>query len=406
MKVDIEINKAYLPYLFSYKNRIEVYYGGAGSGKSIFVAQKIVLKALKGKRKILVVRKVARTQKESCFAVICKILESIKLLNICKINKTTLDITLPNGSIILFKGMDDSEKIKSIADITDIWCEEATELTLDDFSQLNLRLRALNPNLQIFLSFNPVSKANWCYKYFFERETKAFVLHTTYKDNNFLPKDYRKEIEDYKNTNPAYYKIYCLGEFATLDKLIFPIIHKQIINQDNIKHLKFFCGLDFGFTNDPTAIIWGRYDKENKIVYIIGEYFKKGLTNDEIYKTIDSLGLRKEIIIADCAEQKSIEEIRRLGITRIKPCKKFNDSVNFGLQWLMTRKIVIDERLTGIIEEFENYTWQKDKITNEYINKPIDNFNHGIDALRYGLEDIMQNKTARIVDSSKWGGIF
>ena len=406
MKVDVEINKAYLPYLFSYKNRIEVYYGGAGSGKSIFVAQKLVLKALKSKRKILVIRKVARTQKESCFAVICKILESIKLLNVCRINKTTLDITLPNGSIILFKGMDDSEKIKSIADITDIWCEEATELTLDDFSQLNLRLRALNPNLQIWLSFNPVSKANWCYQYFFVRKTNVFVLHTTYKDNNFLPKAYRDEIEDYKNTNPAYYKIYCLGEFATLDKLVFPIIHKQIINKDKIKRLKFFCGLDFGFTNDPTAIIWGRYDKDNKTVYITGEYFKKGLTNDEIYKTIDNLGLRKEIIIADCAEQKSIEEIRRLGITRIKPCKKLNDSVNFGLQWLMTRKIVIDERLTGLIEEFENYTWQKDKKTNEYINKPIDSFNHGIDALRYGLEDIMQNKTARIVDSSKWGGIF
>lgn len=406
MKVDVEINKAYLPYLFSYKNRIEVYYGGAGSGKSIFVAQKLVLKALKSKRKILVIRKVARTQKESCFAVICKILESIKFLNICKINKTTLDITLPNGSIILFKGMDDSEKIKSIADITDIWCEESTELTLDDFSQLNLRLRALNPNLQIWLSFNPVSKANWCYQYFFVRKTNAFVLHTTYKDNNFLPKEYRDEIEDYKNTNPAYYKIYCLGEFATLDKLVFPIIHKQLINEDKIKHLKFFCGLDFGFTNDPTSIIWGRYDKDNKTVYIIGEYFKKGLTNDEIYKTIDNLGLRKEIIIADSAEQKSIEEIRRLGITRMKPCKKFNDSVNFGLQWLMTRKIVIDERLIGLIEEFENYTWQKDKKTNEYINKPIDNFNHGIDALRYGLEDIMQNKTARITDSSKWGGIF
>ena len=406
MKVDIEINKAYLPYLFSYKNRIEVYYGGAGSGKSIFVAQKLVLKALKSKRKILVIRKVARTQKDSCFTVICEIFKSIKYFYRCRINKTTLDITLPNGSVILFKGMDDSEKIKSIANITDIWCEEATELTLDDFSQLNLRLRALNPNLQIWLSFNPVSKANWCYQYFFVNKAEAFILKTTYKDNDFLPQDYKDEIESYKHTNPTYYKIYVEGEFATLDKLVFPIIHKQLINDDKIKHLKFFCGLDFGFTNDPTAIIWGRYDKDNKIVYITGEYFKKGLVNDEIYKTIDGLGLRKEVIIADCAEQKSIEELRRLGITRIKPCKKFNDSVNFGLQWLMTRKIVIDERLTGIIEEFENYTWQKDKKTNEYINKPIDNFNHGIDALRYGLEDIMHNKTARIVDGSKWGGIF
>lgn len=402
-----KFNEWVLKDITDYKNRYEVYYGGGGSGKSVGAVQKMIIKAISNKRKVLVVRKVASTLSDSIYTVFTTLLDEQGI--IYKQNKTDKKIEiLRTGSIILFKGMDNPEKIKSIADITDIIIEEATELTLDDFTQLDIRLRPFNVKYpQIYLMFNPVSKVNWVYKHWFLQEQKnAKIIQTSYLDNKFLGYEYREILESLKNTNPAYYKIYCLGEFATLDKLVFPIIHKQLINLDDIKHLKFFCGLDFGFTNDPTAIIWGRYDKDNKTVYITGEYFKKGLTNDEIYKTIDGLGLRKEVIIADCAEQKSIEELRRLGITRIKPCKKFNDSVNFGLQWLMTRKIVIDERLTGIIEEFENYTWQKDKKTNEYINKPIDNFNHGIDALRYGLEDIMQNKTARIVDGSKWGGIF
>ena len=299
MKVDVEINKAYLPYLFSYKNRIEVYYGGAGSGKSIFVAQKLVLKALKSKRKILVIRKVARTQKESCFAVICKILEGIKILNVFRINKTTLDITLPNGSIILFKGMDDSEKIKPIANITDIWCEEATELTLDDFSQLNLRLRALNPNLQIWLSFNPVSKANWCYRYFFVNKAEAFILKTTYKDNDFLPQAYKDEIESYKYTNPTYYKIYVEGEFCSLDKLVYN--NYEILDFDInelIKSKKYITltGLDFGFTNDPTALIVSLVNEQEKELYIIDEYGETGLTNPDIANIIKSLGYKKILL--------------------------------------------------------------------------------------------------------------
>ena len=391
MKVDIEINKAYLPYLFSYKNRIEVYYGGAGSGKSIFVAQKLVLKALKSKRKILVIRKVARTQKDSCFAVICEIFKSIKYFDRCRINKTTLDITLPNGSVILFKGMDDSEKIKSIANITDIWCEEATELTLDDFSQLNLRLRALNPNLQIWLSFNPVSKANWCYQYFFVNKAEAFILKTTYKDNDFLPQDYKDEIESYKHTNPTYYKIYVEGEFCSLDKLVYN--NYEILDFDVgklIKSKKYITltGLDFGFTNDPTALIVSLVNEKEKELYIIDEYGETGLTNPDIANIIKSLGYQKNIIMCDSADPKSIEEIRRQGIPRVKACKKSPDSVLHGIQQLQQYKIYVLPKCEKTITELQNYAWEKDKQTNEYINKPIDKFNHFLDALRYSMQII------------------
>ena len=394
MKVDIEINKAYLPYLFSYKNRIEVYYGGAGSGKSIFVAQKLVLKALKSKRKILVIRKVARTQKDSCFAVICEIFKSIKYFDRCRINKTTLDITLPNGSVILFKGMDDSEKIKSIANITDIWCEEATELTLDDFSQLNLRLRALNPNLQIWLSFNPVSKANWCYQYFFVNKAEAFILKTTYKDNDFLPQDYKDEIESYKHTNPTYYKIYVEGEFCSLDKLVYN--NYEILDFDVgklIKSKKYITltGLDFGFTNDPTALIASLVNEKEKELYIIDEYGETGLTNPDIANIIKSLGYQKNIIMCDSADPKSIEEIRRQGIPRVKACKKSPDSVLHGIQQLQQYKIYVLPKCEKTITELQNYAWEKDKKTNEYINKPIDRFNHFLDALRYSMQ-IIKNR--------------
>ena len=240
--------------------------------------------------------------------------------------------------------------------------------------------------------FNPVSKANWVYTHWFLNDVpKAKIIQTSYRDNKFLNEDYRQMLEDLKNTNPAYYKIYCLGEFATLDKLVFPIIHKQLVNALEIKNLPLFVGMDFGYINDPSAIIWGRYDKANKVVYITGEYFKKGMLNDEIAETLKALGLNKEIIIADSAEQKSIAEIKKLGITRIKPAEKGPDSVMHSISWLLQNKIVVDERCLAIIEEFENYTWQKDKKTNEYINKPIDSFNHGIDALRYGLQSVRKS---------------
>lgn len=389
MNADLRINPVYLPYLGSYKNRTEVYYGGAGSGKSVFVAQKLVIKALRGKRKILVIRKVARTQKESCFTVIKDVLSSLNMLFKCNVNKSTLDITLPNGSVFLFKGMDDSEKIKSIANITDIWIEEATELSTDDFTQLNLRLRAQAPNLQMLLSFNPVSKANWCYLTFFAKPTEAFVLKTTYKDNAFLPQDYIDSLEQMKEHNPVYYKIYALGEFCTLDRLVFNNWEEESFDITELirsKKYKTLTGLDFGFSNDPTALVVSLCDNVNKDIYIIDEFSDTGLLNPEIAAVIKSLGYAKNVIMADSAEEKSIEEIRREGVPKIKKCAKGKDSVLFGIQQLQQYKIHVHPKCQGVITELSNYSWVKDKQTGEYINKPIDKFNHFIDALRYSLQ--------------------
>lgn len=395
-------NDIYYKYLYDYSNRYEIYYGGSGSGKSVFITQKLIIKLLSEKRKLLVIRKIGNTLKDSVFQLFLDILSNWKILIYCNINKSDYSITLPNGSNILFKGLDDSEKIKSIAGIDDIWIEEASELSLEDFSQLDLRLRSKKENQQIFCSFNPISKVSWIYKMWFEEDKtydNTLIVKTTYKDNKFLPDKYIETLENMINTNPVYYKIYALGEFCSLDKLVFnnwKAENLNIIELKQRKDLQLLIGLDFGFTNDPTTIITSLLDEKNKIIYIIDEFYEKGLTNDKIAQVIKYKGLSKSVIIADCAENKSIEEIKKEGIIRIKPCKKGADSVNAGITKLKEYQIIINSTCLNTITEFENYAYMKDKQTGEYINKPIDLYNHCIDALRYSLQCQEVNKLALI----------
>ena len=385
-------NDVYYPYLFDYGNRVEIYYGGAGSGKSVFIAQKILVKALQEKRRVLIIRKTMASQRDSCWQLFLDLLSKWKIKQLCiKVNYSNYYIILPNGSELLFKGLDDSEKIKSITNITDIWTEEATELTEEDFEQLDLRLRAEVDNLQIFVSFNPISKANWVYKRWFENGTKDFVLKTTYKDNKFLPDDYIKALENKILTNPTYYKIYALGEFCSLDKLIYNNWKVQDFNSNQVLG-ELICGLDFGYTNDLTAFVCSLVDSINKKIYIFKNWTATGKTNEEICKAITSLGFSKSTIIADSAEPKSIEELRRYGLYRIKASVKGPDSIMHGIQKLQEYEIIVHPSCDEIITELENYSWQKDKKTGEYINKPIDDFNHSLDALRYSLQCIDKGK--------------
>lgn len=392
-------NETYYPYLLDYKHRYEVYYGGAGSGKSVFVAQKLIFKALNQKRKILVIRKVGTTLKDSVFQLINDTLKEWKIYNLCQVNLSTYTITLPNDSVFLFKGLDDREKIKSITDITDIWCEEATELAEDDYTQLDLRLRALKPDLQLICSFNPVSKANWVYKKWFASSAQpngdTFILKTTYKDNRFLPKAYINALEEKQQTNYSYYKIYALGEFCSLDKLVFSNWETADFDNREINGV-LLVGLDFGFINDTTALVASLLDQENKRLYIFKEWGATGKTNKEIADVITALGFSKSVIIADSAEPKSIEELRRDGISRIRESIKGKDSIIHGIQKLQNYKIIVHPTCEKLITEFENYSWKKDKQSGEYINQPIDEFNHFIDALRYSLQCIKTNKIKTI----------
>lgn len=389
-------NDVYFPLLLDYSRRYEIYYGGAGSGKSVFIAQKLIVKACRSKRKILIIRKVAATLKDSVFDLICTYLKKWQLYDKCTVNLSTYTITLPNGSIFLFKGMDDSEKIKSITDITDIWTEEATELIENDFTQLDLRLRAMAPELQMIVSFNPVSKANWVYKKWFAPEAEynlitTMILKTTYKDNKFLPPEYVAALEEKALTNPTYYRIYALGEFCSLDKLVF---NNWLVDDFDNAAIKgeLLIGLDFGYVNDISALTASLLVEEEKKIYIFSEWGETNKTNDELANIIKSLGFCKSVIVADCAEQKSIAEIKKAGIARIKPCEKGKDSILHGIQKLQQYQIIVHSSCTGVITELQNYSWEKDKKTDEYINKPIDKFNHYIDALRYSLQCTNNNK--------------
>lgn len=267
--------------------------------------------------------------------------------------------------------------------------EEASEFTLDDYTQLTLRLRdKAHKQKQIYLMFNPVSKANWVYNAFFVKKPKNTVVYqTTYKDNRFLDALTRENIEELANRNEAYYKIYALGEFATLDKLVFPKYTKALLNKDDLRQIPSYFGLDYGFINDPSAFMHVKIDDDHKRLYVVEEYVKKGLTNDKIAESITALGYAKEQIRADSAEKKSNQELRNLGIGRVIDVKKGAGSVMQGIQYLLQYEWIVDERCVKTIEELENYTWKKDKATNEYINEPVDSYNHCLDAIRYATQD-------------------
>ncbi len=385
-------NRHIYDHLFDYDTFTEVHYGGASSGKSHGVFQKIVIKALKDwkkPRKILVLRKVGATVRDSVFADVQATLSYFGILNMCKVNMSAFRIELPNGAEFIFKGMDNPEKIKSIKGISDVVMEEASEFTLDDYTQLTLRLRDKgHKQKQIYLMFNPVSKANWVYNAFFVKKSKNTVVYqTTYKDNRFLDAVTRENIEELANRNEAYYKIYALGEFATLDKLVFPKYTKALLNKDDLRQITSYFGLDYGFINDPSAFMHVKIDDNRKRLYVVEEYVKKGLTNDKIAESITTLGYAKEQIRADSAEKKSNQELRNLGISRVIDVKKGAGSVMQGIQYLLQYEWIVDERCVKTIEELENYTWKKDKATNEYINEPVDSYNHCLDAIRYAIQD-------------------
>ena len=396
MKINIHtniFNPVYLPHLEDYSTRFLVFYGGAGSGKSHFIAQRLVYKALKDKRKILVLRKVNRTTKASTFQLLLDTINQFGITNYCVINRTDFSITLPTGSQFLCMGLDDPEKIKSITGLTDAWLEEATEFSLDDFSQVNLRVRDPKAKDQeITLSLNPVSKANWCYLQFFaenpeldEFRKTVRIVHTTYKDNPHLPEAYVQALLMMKATNEVYYKIYALGEFGSLDKLIYNNWQKMDFDPDTIKGQP-LCGLDFGYTNDPTAFTASTLVESERRIYIFKEWGGTGYLNDAIADQIKEMGFAKSVICADSAEQKSIDEIKRLGIPRIKPCVKGKGSVLQGIQKLQQYELVVHPSCVNVLEELENYAWKKDKQTNEYVNEPAEGWDHYMDSLRYSLQ--------------------
>ena len=403
----MQFNDVYYPWLENYRHRYEVYYGGAGSGKSVFIAQKLLVKAINRKRKVLVIRKYGTTIRDSVFQLVIDTLKKWEIYEYCKINLSTFTIILPNGSVFLFKGLDDSEKIKSITDITDIWCEEATELSLDEFTQLDLRLRALVEDLQIFCSFNPVSKANWVYKKWFAPDAvydkaQTFILHTTYKDNRFLPAAYIAALEDKINTNPTYYKIYVLGEFGTFEGLVITNWRKEEFDHMELaQRLEHRAGIDLGWT-DPSAIIDTLYDRNNRTIYVFNEFYKSGQQLSQLAEAIKNMNLARTKLYVDSAEPRSIQYFRNNQINAVA-AQKGQDSVKAGIMFLQDCLIIVHPRCTSFITELENFSYIKSKVTGEYTEETTHEWSHAIDACRYAYSDIYTNKQLKSISKSAFG---
>lgn len=397
MSFVININKkgflpVYRPYIEDYESRYQVYYGGRGSGKTIFAMDKLVIKGLKEKRMILLMRKTTASCKFSVWKELKEAVERMKLTKYFTFYESDYSAVCSlTGTMFKCTGLDIAEKIKGFSEISDVLLEEATEFTPEDFELIDGTVRSVKYllPLNVILLFNPVSKANWVYKRFgFDTgitPENTFILKTTYLDNPYLSEDYIQRMENMRLTNPARWKIEALGDFVSLDKLIFNNWKIEEFNHVAIKG-DLLVGMDFGFVNDLSTIVSSVLDEENKRIYIFKTWGATNKTNEELAAIISSLGFSKSTIVADSAEQKSIEEIRRKGVVKIKPAVKGPDSIIHGIQKLQNYEIIVHPSCDGIITEFENYSWVKDKASGEYINKPIDDFNHYIDALRYSLQ--------------------
>lgn len=414
MAIQLNLSKSlflpcYQPYIYDYSNRYNVYYGGRGSGKTRFVMAKLLLKGLKERRMILLMRKTTANCKWSVWKELKDAVTRFKLEKYFVFRETDYSaVCTLNGTMFKCTGLDDPEKIKGFSEISDVLLEEATEFNPEDLELIDGTVRSIiyDLPLQLYLCFNPVSKANYVYKRFgFDTgitPPNTFVLKTTYLDNPYLSQDYIERMEHMKLINPTRWKIEALGDFVSLDKLVFQNYKIEEFNHAEIKG-KLLVGLDFGYVNDPTALTASVLDEENKKLYIFKEWGATNKTNDEIAKVIVSLGFGKSTIVADCAEQKSIAEIKRLGVSRIIPCSKGKDSILHGIQKLQQYEIIVHPDCESVITELENYSWKKDARTGEYINQPIDSFNHYLDSLRYSIQIVDTNNKIKTFSKSALG---
>lgn len=401
MAVNIHIdpriyNQAYIPYL-DLGTRVQIFYGGSSSGKSFFLAQRAVKDILSGGHNYLITRQVSTTLRSSVFNEIHKAIKAHKVEHLFHITTGDMVITCVNGYQILFKGLDDEEKIKSVTPIrgviTDIWQEEATENTYEATKQLGKRLRGRSsvPKRQI-LSFNPIYKTHWIYVNYFapigwHDGQKEFsdghlsILKTTYKDNEHLEPD---DIYELENEKDQYYRdVYTYGNWGALGDTIITnwkaMDLSDMMNQfDRIRN-----GLDFGYAQDPNAFTRNHYDPRNMKIYTFKGWHECKLTNPQIADRLSPI-IGAEAIFCDCAEPKSIQELRDAGIDA-RAVKKGPDSLLYSIKWLQKHEWIVDESLQGLINELNVWQWKKDKDGNS-LPIPVDRDNHYIDSGRYALE--------------------
>lgn len=349
---------------------------------------------------MLVVRKTYRTLKDSCFTELKWAIKRLQVEHLWQVKESPLEMTYtPTGQKIYFRGLDDPLKITSIAVevgvLSWLWLEEAYEITKEeDFDTLAESMLGDCPDglwKQITLTFNPWSDHTWIKSRFFDADDPDILAITTdYRCNEWLSDADRKEFERMAKNNPRRYNVAGLGNWGVVDGLVYERWTEQVFTlKDLPPDAQSAFGLDFGYTNDPTALFCGFVSLEQRRLYVWDELYKKGLSNKAIYNEVSHLGYTKEQITADSAEPKSIDELRGLGLVRIRGAKKGKDSINNGIQWIQDLEIIIHPRCVNFLTEISQYQWKKDKF-GKSLNEPEDDNNHLMDAMRYALERFIQ----------------
>lgn len=393
------VGKGYATY-WNYKGRYRVVKGGRGSKKSTTTALWIIYNMMKYPlANTLVIRRVFNTHKDSTYTQLKWASNILKVSHLWKFSKSPLEATyLPTGQKILFRGLDDPMSITSITvehgHLCWCWFEEAFQvMNEDDFNKVDMSIRGELPKgyfKQITLSFNPWSEKHWIKKRFFDaKDEDVLAITTNYTCNEFLGQDDKKLFEKMKLNNPRRYSIEGLGNWGIAEGLIYNNFEELDFNIEEIKkrkNIKSAFGLDFGYTNDATAFICSLIDLDNMEIFIFDEHYQKAMSNKMIADMIKYKGYSKEKIVGDSSEPKSIDDIKRQGIYRIKGARKGKDSILNGIQYIQDFKIYVHPKCENTIIELSNYVW--DTKEGNVINKPIDDYNHLMDALRYSLEDI------------------
>ena len=401
MKINLPniVGKGYATY-WNYKGRYRVVKGGRGSKKSTTTALWIIYNMMKYPlANTLVIRRVFNTHKDSTYTQLKWASNVLKVSHLWKFSKSPLEATyIPTGQKILFRGLDDPMSITSITvehgHLCWCWFEEAFQvMNEDDFNKVDMSIRGELPKgyfKQITLSFNPWSEKHWLKKRFFDAEDEdVLAITTNYACNEFLGEDDKKLFEKMKINNPRRYNIEGLGNWGIAEGLIYNNFEELDFDIEEIKkreNIKSAFGLDFGYTNDPTAFIASLIDLNNMEIFIFDEHYQKAMSNKMIADMIKYKGYAKERIIGDSSEPKSIDDIKKQGIYRIKGARKGKDSILNGIQYIQDFKIYVHPKCENTIIELSNYVW--DTKDGNAINKPIDDYNHLMDALRYSLEDI------------------
>lgn len=402
---------------WKFKGRYRIVKGSRASKKSKTAALWFISNLSKQKYKqanLLVIRKTFRTLKDSCFTELKWAINRLGLQNTWIAKESPLEIVnVETSQKIYFRGLDDPLKVTSITVDVGVlcwlWIEEAYEIMSEaDFDMIDESIRGEVPAglfKQVTMTFNPWNERHWIKKRFFDNpDSETLALTTNYLCNEWLDAADKKLFETMKKNNPRRYAVAGLGNWGIVEGLVYENWHEQnfvlmtkkeyerldekpadVVFSDELKN---GFGLDFGYTNDPSAAFIGFVDLTNKKIYVWDELYEKGLSNKRIFDTIQSMGYGKDHFTADSAEPKSIDELKSYGM-RVRGATKGKDSINNGIQWIQDFEIIVHPRCVNFLTEISNYSWDKDKFGNK-LNAPIDDFNHLMDAMRYGMEGFIK----------------